>query len=134
MKEYELLIDVISARWGKDRDMVGAKIIEGRPLDGEEVLVELRDPKLMESFKARAIFSSKLDEFPEWDRVWLTSQGRGRESVPLAIKIIERIEEEVGEVKVLPQRKLSLGERKGRLLEELLKDRERKEKEKGKKK
>ena len=126
MKEYELVVDPISARWGDAVQHVDTKVIEGIPPENQEVVVELRDPRLMGRFKAKVIISSKPDELPGADKLWLTSQGTGRHKEPWAVKIIEMIEEEEREVQALPERRPSLGERKGRLLEELLKERERK--------
>jgi hypothetical protein len=62
--------------------------------------------------------------------LWLIrTSGRFIEA-PWAVKIIERLEEEEEEVKALPRRRLSLAERKGTILSDLLKQREDKMKEK----
>lgn len=130
MAEYELLIDPVASRGARGGTVPpgerAPQIIEGLPPENQEVEVELRDPRLMESFRARAIFSSKPEELSGADRLWIVRQDTGRFKEPWAVKIIERIEAEASEVKALPRRKPSLGQRKGHLLADLLKERERK--------
>lgn len=96
----------------------------------EEIRVELKDPAKMESFKAKAVISQKPEEMPGADTLWLV-QTQGRLPQPWAIKIVERIEEEERDVTVLSKRRLSIGERKGRMLMDMLKEREEKMKKKG---
>jgi len=146
MTEYELFVDV---EFADRRGMRGTTLtgqIEVQPLkleelqakavNKEELLVELRDPATLESFKARVVIASKRDELPEADTLWLIRTS-GRFSEPWAVKIVERVEEQEPEVTALPRRRLSLAERKGSILSELLKQREEKmkaEKEKGQQK
>ncbi len=96
----------------------------------EEIQVELKDPAKVETFKAKAVISQKPEEMPGADILWLV-QTQGRLPQPWAIKIVERIEEEEHEVTVLSKRRLSIGERKGRMLMDMLKEREEKMKKKG---
>ena len=96
----------------------------------EEIRVELKDPAKMESFKAKAVISQQPEEMPGADVLWLV-QTQGRLPQPWAIKIVERIEEEERDVIALPKRRLSIGERKGRMLIDMLKEREDKMKKKG---
>lgn len=143
MKEYEVCIDVLASfdlmRAMRPRvkesevkhEVSGVTVVQGLPPEGSEVIVEIKEPETKGSFKARAIFSSKPEDFPEGDRVWFTRAPGGRLPQPWGVKIIEKIEEEEErEVKPLSRRRLSLGEKKGRLLEELLKEREKKLKKK----
>lgn len=143
MAEYELFVDV---EFADRRGMRGAmetgqrevqplklEELQGKADNKEEVLVELRDPATLESFRARVVIASKPEDLPRADTLWLIRTS-GRFSEPWAVKIIKRIEEEEPEVKALPRRRLSLAERKGSILSELLKQREEKmkaEKEKG---
>lgn len=95
----------------------------------EEIQVELRDPATMDNFQARVVVSQKPEELSGADTLWLVHT-KGRLPQPWAIKIVERIEEEEREVTALPKRRLSIGERKGRMLIDLLKEREEKMKKK----
>jgi len=133
MKEYELLIDSIaaggSALGGLAECSTKLGAIEGLPEEGKEVEVELRDPILMERIRVRAIFSSNPQQLPGADRLWLVRQDVGRIPQPWAVKILQRIEEEEEErVVPLQKRRMSLGERRGRMLKELLEEREKREK------
>ena len=143
MAEYELFVDVEFAdRRGMQTSMgrgqneiqpLKLEELKAKAANKEEVFVELRDPATLENFKARVIIATKPEDLPEADTLWLIRTS-GRFSEPWAIKIIERVEEEEHEVKALPKRRLSLAERKGSILSELLKMREEKmkaEKEKG---
>ena len=131
IKEYELLLDPLSSpsAFGK-KAAIMEKIEVEPPEENKEVEVTLRDPQTMGSIKVRAIFSRTPPEEGEWARVWFTKTGVGRSKDPWFVKILEEIEEEKEEVTIKPRRRLSLGERKGRMLEELLKQREASEKEK----
>ncbi|MDY6973820.1 MAG: hypothetical protein SV775_16085, partial [Thermodesulfobacteriota bacterium] len=59
------------------------------------------------------------------DTLWLFSTS-GRKEEPYYVKILDTEDEEIPEVKALPRRKLSLGERRGTMLMKMLKDREEK--------
>jgi len=129
MAEYELLLDPIASKGiGKKKvpGKVSLKVLDTLPPEGEEIEVELRDPRLMESFRVRAIFFSNPDESSGGDIVWLVRQDTGRFKEPWGVKIIERYEDEASEVKAISRRKPSLGQRKGHLLADLLKQREEK--------
>ena len=142
MKEYELRVDEVSGRGTGPSTMVRvpggpagkvkeAPLVVGLPPENQEVVVELRDPESLASFRARALFASKPEEHPDWDKVWFVRTPEGRQPHPWAVKIIERFEEEEREVKSLPTRRLSIGERKGRMLIDMLKEREEKMKKGG---
>lgn len=92
---------------------------------GEEAEVELRNPQTLEKFTAKVLISRDSSTLEDPDTLWLFSTS-GRKEVPYYIKVLDRENEEIPEVKVLPRRKLSLGERKGTMLMKMLKDREKK--------
>jgi len=101
--------------------------VEGSlPPENEEVEVTLTDSATLEEFTARVIIGSKAEEEGTSDMVWFFSAKGEKEKQPRALKIIERMVEEEPDVKALPRRRLSLGERKGRMLEDLLREREAK--------
>jgi hypothetical protein len=141
MAEYELWVETEKMKALKGSGtgimsrsaVVQALTIEelgGKAEAKEEIRVELKDPAKMESFKAKAVVSQKPEEMPGADTLWLVNT-QGRLPQPWAIKIVERIEEEERDVIALPKRRLSIGERKGRMLMDLLKEREEKTKKKG---
>lgn len=138
MAEYEIFVDV-GLKAG-DRSFATSPVMAGRQFSvllvedlekkaNQEIEVELRDPTTAENFRAQVILSPNPDDLPGSDKLWLVStQGKVRDS-PWAVRILARIEEEEGEVKLLPRRRPSLGERRGKILEEMLKEREKKLKE-----
>ena len=138
LAEYELMIDPVASKSVRGGTAASAKsdvnVLETLPPENKEIEVELRDTRRMESFKVRAIFSSKPEELPGADILWIIRQDTGRFKEPWAVKIIERFEDEAKEVEAIPRRKLSLGERKGHMLSDLLKERESKMAEKSKNK
>jgi len=135
MAEYELFIEVesghveVATQGGIGSGARNYSLAELREVEGKEIAVNLRDPQTMEGFQAKVIVSPRPETLPGADTLWLIcNQGRLPGEKAWAIKIIERIEEEEREVVVLSKRKLSLGERKGHMLMDLLKEREAKEK------
>jgi hypothetical protein len=140
MTEYELFVDTETSGGTMGRGSIGGSHeiehlklgeLEQRAETHEEFITELRDPSSLETFKARVQLASNPDALPGADELWLIrTSGRFIEA-PWAVRIIERIEEEEEEVKALPRRRLSLAERKGTILSDLLKQRE--DKMKGKK-
>ncbi len=129
MAEYELFVD-LEYKAPVSGMMAALATTSMRPEElekqaNQEIELEIRDPATMETFKVRAVVSPKPEEMPGADTLWLTHT-KGRIPQPWAIKIIERIEEEEREVKTLPTRRLSIGERKGRMLIDMLKEREEK--------
>ena len=131
MAEYELFVDT---EFGGGRGVrAGVRTVEPMRLEEleakaathEEVLVELRDITTLENIKVRAILGLTPEAVPGGDTLWLIRTS-GRFSNPWSIKIIERLEDEDDEVAALPRRKLSLAERKGRILSDLLKERDEK--------
>jgi len=140
MAEYELFIDSKSSGSAFGRGSIGGsrevKHLELEELiekaeTHDEFLAELRDPSTLESFKARIQIASNPDDLDGSDELWpIRTSGRFTDA-PWGLKIVERVEDEEEEVVALPRRKLSLAERKGTILSDLLKQRE--DKIKGKK-
>jgi hypothetical protein len=146
MVEYQLLVDTEMDREKSHLALGGAADISAEKIppatmaklteaseSRREIEVGLQDPVTFEEFGARAIVSSDPEALPEADKVWLIdASGKGRLSpTPWAIKIVERIAEREKEFRALPRRKPSLAERRGRILVDLLKEREEKERKKG---
>jgi len=98
------------------------------PLNKEVVVKQLRDKNTMFTFRAKVIVRSSFDEYPHADKLYYVSPTRGERKEPVPIEIIERLEEAIREVRVLPKTKLTLGERKGRMLATMLKERQEKTK------
>jgi len=135
MAEYELFVDTGTSRSAFGRGNIGGshevkhltlEELEEKAGTHDEFLTELRDPSTLETFKARVQMASNPDALPESDELWLIrTSGRFTET-PWAVKIIARVEDEEEEVVALPKRRLSLAERKGTILSDLLKQREEK--------
>jgi hypothetical protein len=133
MTEYELFVDSKDSGGTMGRGSIGGshevkhltfEELEQKAETHEAFLIELRDPSTLETFKASVQIASDPDALPEGDDLWLIrTSGRFLEA-PWAVKIIERIEDEEEEVQALPKRRLSLAERKGTILSDLLKQRE----------
>lgn len=121
MTEYELFVDTEASKGRSLR----LDELEAKAAKKEEAQVELRDPATLETIRARAILARSPEDLPGGDTLWLV-QTSGRFSKPWGIQIIERFEEEDDDVKALPRRKLSLAERKGKILSDLLKERDEK--------
>jgi hypothetical protein len=137
MAEYELFVDSDSSGSvfgrgdiGGSQEVAHLKLeeLEEKAKTHDEFMTELRDPSTLEQFKARIQLAQSPDDFPESDELWLIrTSGRFTESA-WGVKIVDRIEDEDDEVVALPRRKLTLAERKGTILSDLLKQREDKKK------
>ena len=139
MKEYEILVGDIEAGGGvgplmTNRKVQSPSILTKIPEEGKELTVEMRDPSTMESFLARVIFFSDPARIPEGDRVLFVEQATRKRLTEQAwaVKVVEIFEDADEDVEALPTRKLSLGERKGTLLKDMLAIRDKKAKEKQK--
>lgn len=103
------------------------------PPENEETIIEIQNPETMERMYVRAIVSSKAEDLPDGDVLWLYTSA-GREDKPWRIKILKEVPGPAGEsaeeIEAVAHRKLSLRERKGRMLSDLIKEREEREKEK----
>lgn len=135
MAEYDIFIDV--GLKSEQRYSAMTPGMEGRQLSTvtlealerkikQETEVELRDPTTSENFRARVIFSSNPEDLPGADKLWLVGIHGKVRNEPWAVRILERIDEEEGEVQLLARRRPSLTERRGKILEDLLKEREKK--------
>ena len=114
LTEYECVLDYTKGR--------------GKYPVSQELKIPLRNPDTMELIQAKAIIFSSFEEYPEADKLYYVSATAGREKEPVPIKVLEIIEEEQEDVKALPHQKLSLGERKGKMLSDMIKDRQEKKK------
>ncbi len=104
------------------------KVGEARPPMDQEIKILMRNPDTMEMFHARVIVHRSFQEHPDADKLYYTSAIGGREKEPLPIEILEVLTEETEEVKPLARQKLTLGERKGKMLSDMIKERQDKKK------
>jgi len=93
----------------------------------EEVTIQLRNSDTMELFHARVIIHAPSDEAQEGDILYFTSATTGKNKTPHRFELIEKIEEEEVEVKALPTQKLTLGQRKGRMLMDMINEKKNKD-------
>lgn len=114
MKEYECVLDYTR---GQERHPVN-----------QELTLRLRDPDTFEGVQVKAIIRPSFEGYPDLVRVYYVSSTKGREPDAVPVQIIEFIEEEAEEVKLLPKQKLSLGERRGTMLADMIKERKEKKK------
>lgn len=98
--------------------------------EGKEIRAELRDTRTFERINARVIVYPQGEDHPDADRLWYYSAATGREKQPRAVKILEVFPEETQVAERLPSGKVALGQRKGRMLMDMIK--ERKERKEGK--
>lgn len=94
----------------------------------QEVTVRLRNPDTLEAIQARIIIRSSFEEYPEAEKLYYVVATSGRDTDPVPIEIVSVQPDEVEEVAALPRRKLTLGERKGKMLASMIKDRQEKKK------
>lgn len=137
MAEYEIFIDVglkagqksFGMMPGMEGSQVSVVTLEDLEKKiNQETEVELRDPSTSENFRAKVIFASNPGDLPGSDKLWLVCTKGKLRNEPWVVKILERIEDEEADVQLLARRRPSLTERRGKILEELLKEREKKEK------
>lgn len=120
MKDYEMYPETS----GKTQAYSGApKDITFRmPKEGAEVLIKIRDRDTFETRVVRAIVSSRPEELPGGDRLWIKDVTGVKELAfeqPWAIKVIEEVEEEEAEVRAVKKKSVGLG-RSGSILKTLL--------------
>lgn len=97
----------------------------------QEIKIQLRNPDTFEMFNARAIIRTSFEEYPNADKLYYSSATVGRDKVPVPIEILEILPDQEEEVQALPKQKLPLGQRKGKMLAEMIRERqEKKEKKK----
>jgi hypothetical protein len=114
LAEYECILDLVKGQ-------------VKHPID-RELTVILRDPDTFATIKAKAIIRSSFDQYPNADKLYYFSATLGREKEPVPVEVLEVIPDEVEDVEALPKQKLTLGERKGRMLATMLKERQEKKK------
>lgn len=120
MKDYEMYPETS----GETQAFSGApKDIAFRlPKEGPEVLVKIRDRETFETRVVKAIVSSKPEDLPGADRLWIKDVTGVKELAfeqPWAIKVIEDVEEEDVEVRKVKKQATGLG-RSGSILKTLL--------------
>ena len=92
----------------------------------QEIKIQLRNPDTFEMINARAIIRTSFEEYPNADKLYYTSAIVGREKEPLPIEILEFLPDQEDEIKALPKARPTLGERKGKMLAEMIKERQEK--------
>jgi hypothetical protein len=97
--------------------------------EGQEVELKVTDTETQETLEVRARVAADPDQLPGADKLWLYDfDGVGSrdllEPKPWALQIMERLEEEEEEVPRGPQQHISLGRRKGHILETLIRERQ----------
>ncbi len=101
---------------------------EKKHLVDQEVVIKLRNPDTMETIRARAIIRPSFEKYPEAEKLFYVSATGGRDKDPVPIEVLETFSDEAEEVQALPRQKLTLGQRKGRMLADMIKEREEKKK------
>ena len=94
----------------------------------EEIALVVRNPDTFEMHNVRAILHASFEDYPDADKLYYTSAIGGREREPVPIQILEILKKEEEEIRRLPSQKLTLGQRKGRMLADMIKDRQGKKK------
>ena len=94
----------------------------------EEIEIEIRNTQNLEAIKVKAIVASSPADLPDGDTLWMYST-KGREEKPWAIKILGKIEEEEEEVKRIPHAKVAAGKKKGKMLFDMIKEKEARKRE-----
>ena len=94
----------------------------------QEIKIQLRNPETYEMINARAIIRTSFEEYPNADKLYYSSATAGRDKEPVPIEILEVRPEKEDEVNALPTQKLPLGQRRGKMLSEMIKEREEKKK------
>ena len=94
----------------------------------QEIKIQLRNPETYEMINARAIIRTSIEEYPNADKLYYSSATAGRDKEPVPIEILEVLPEKEDEAKALPTQKLSLGQRRGKMLSQMIKEREEKKK------
>ena len=98
----------------------------------QEIKIQLRNPDTFEMFNVRAIIRTSFEEYPNADKLFYSSATAGRDKVPVPIEILEFLPEKEEEIKTLPKSKPPLGERKGKMLSEMIRERQEKKQDKKK--
>lgn len=107
----------------------GLGVGHNHPLN-EEITLLIRNPDTFQMHTVRAILHSSFQDYPDADKLYYTSAIGGRERDPVPIEILEFVVPEKEEVRQLPHQKLTLGQRKGKMLMDMIKERQEQQKKK----
>lgn len=107
----------------------GVGVGHDHPKD-EEITLMIRHPDTYQMHTVRAILRSSFQDYPDADKLYYTSAIGGREEDPVPMEILEFVQAKPEEVQRLPTQKLTLGQRKGKMLMDMIKDRQKQQKEK----
>jgi hypothetical protein len=99
----------------------------------QEITIQLRNPETFEMINARAIIRTSFEAYPNADRLFYSSATAGRDKEPVPIEILEILPEKEEEVTALPKGRPTLGERKGKMLAEMIRERQERKQDKKKK-
>lgn len=105
----------------------GLGVGHDHPINKEITLI-IRNPATFQMHNVRAIIRSSFEDYPDADKLYYTSATGGREKDPVPIQILEFSKAEEEEVRRLPQEKLTLGQRKGKMLMDMIRERQEKKK------
>ena len=105
----------------------GVGVGRDHPKD-EELTLMIRHPDTYQMHTVRAILRSSFQDYPDADKLYYTSAIGGREEDPVPMEILEFLKEEREEVRRLPHAKPTLGQRKGRMLMDMIKERQEEKK------
>ena len=92
---------------------------------GVELQLIIRNPDTFQMHNVKAIIHQTLKDYPDADRLYYTSATGGREKEPVPIQILEFVKAKTEDVHRLPTQKLTLGQRKGKMLMDMIKDRKK---------
>lgn len=94
--------------------------------ENHEVQIEVTEQATKSRITVRAVVGSTPEALPGAEKLWLFSE-KGRQEAPWYIKVLERIEEEEEpDVGPMARQRLTLGQRKGRMLADMIREREEK--------
>jgi hypothetical protein len=122
MKEYKLIYPAGQKPVENEEIIFSEKSSSGGDSQtGRSSSFVLKDMDTKENLEVRAIISSKHEDLPDGDVLWIQNE-ESYDVDPEAwrIKILEFIEEEEEEVKVLPKMRISMGKQRGGMLKNLM--------------
>jgi hypothetical protein len=101
------------------------KEINSKPLiDKTEMEIEARDPEKMSYIILKGVIHKDSENYPDADLLWLRTE-RGLEKDPWAIEVQEMTsDEEQIEAESRPHVRIAYGGKKGRMLADMLKERQ----------
>lgn len=92
------------------------------PPENQETVLMVRDGDTLETCRVRAVIARSAEGMPAAEKLWLQDIEAvvRRAGNPWWIQVLEVIDEERDEVKVLPKPTISLGKRRGDMLRHLM--------------